>query len=251
MGSDYSGCFGQERNKMNQNQGMMPSILDTWSHETRQAKVMVSPEEAYMIKKQTALQIHFIPCNKIKNLFMQGVITHIDTDISPLDFCLKLTRLKLLKADLPRTDERWKRFYSKLVVVEEDENEVKERFGLVSTLIALIFLSQGTADTKSRAICDLFTEGQGLKDSVPGISKYRSQSGRNLAGEFTDRDINELRDTILEKQQLSCIISVIVNMSLIILPIYASDYPRKDKRDYYTTLMRWFKISKAVIQHYI
>ena len=69
MGSDYSGCFGSDRNKTGYNQGLLPTMMDTWTHTSRQKNVMVSAEEAYMMKKQQALQINFIPCQKLKNTF--------------------------------------------------------------------------------------------------------------------------------------------------------------------------------------
>jgi hypothetical protein len=70
----------------------------------------------------------------------------VDSEISQTEFCAILARLKLLKADLPRTDERWKRFYQKFIVVDsnEDDNTNKtynERYSPVPTLVALIFLS--------------------------------------------------------------------------------------------------------------
>ena len=69
MGTDYSGCFGSDRNKLsneNSYKGILPVMMDTWQHSSRANKVMVTHEEAYMVKKQVQLQIHFIPCTKLK-----------------------------------------------------------------------------------------------------------------------------------------------------------------------------------------
>ena len=64
---------------------------------------------------------------------------------------------------MPRTDERWKRFYSKFIVVDQNEDDEErrtfnERFSPVPTLVALIFLAQGSTDVKAKAICELFSE---------------------------------------------------------------------------------------------
>ena len=56
---------------------------------------------------------------------------------------------------------------------------------------------------------------------------------------------------MLNKQQLKCILNILVNVALTLLPLYASDYPRKDKRNYYSLLIRWARRSQAVIDHYV
>jgi hypothetical protein len=120
---------------------MLASMADTWQHETKRS--MVTPEEAYMLKKQQGLQIHFIPCAKLKNKFEQVVLSNVNRDITNTEFCTILASLKLLKADLPRTDERWINFYKKFIVVdsnEGDEHVFNERFSEVPTLIALLYL---------------------------------------------------------------------------------------------------------------
>ena len=42
-----------------------------------------------------------------------------------------------------------------------------------------------------------------------------------------------------------------MNIALTLLPIYASDYPRKDKRNYFSLLIKWSRRSNAVIDHYM
>ena len=43
--------------------------------------IQVTVEEAYMIKKQQALNIHFIPCEKIKQRFELGSSNSASQDI--------------------------------------------------------------------------------------------------------------------------------------------------------------------------
>ena len=45
--------------------------------------------------------------------------------------------------------------------------------------------------------------------------------------------------------------TIFVNISLTLLPIYASDYPRKDKRNYFSLLIKWSRRSNTVIDHYV
>jgi len=69
--------------------------------------VRVTLEEAYMIKKQQSLNIHFIPCAKITQRFDQLNNKSGAEDVNQTEFCTILVLLKLLKADFPKTDERW------------------------------------------------------------------------------------------------------------------------------------------------
>jgi hypothetical protein len=40
-------------------------------------------------------------------------------------------------------------------------------------------------------------------------------------------------------------------MSLTLLPLYASDFPGKDKKNYYGLLIKWARRNQLVIDHYI
>ena len=54
---------------------------------------------------------------------------------------------------------------------------------------------------------------------------------------------DRMRESMLSKEQLKCIISIFVNVALVLLPMYASDYPPKDRRNYYRLLVQWTKRS--------
>ena len=175
-------------------------MTDTWQHETK--KAMVTPEEAYMLKKQQGLQIHFIPCAKLRSRFDQVTISNVHQDITHTEFCAILASLKLLKADLPRTDERWINFYKKFVIVDANEGEedriYNERYSTVPTLIALTYLSQGSPDVKSKAICELFTQQQFLEPEMPGISKWTAyRAERQRLSESYELSLDE---TMLSKE---------------------------------------------------
>ena len=69
MGVDLSGngCLGTSRKKSTG--GVYGGMYDSWSPIDRETNILVTPEEAFMIKKQSILNIHYIPCEKLKNRF--------------------------------------------------------------------------------------------------------------------------------------------------------------------------------------
>ena len=102
-----------------------------------------------MVKKQETLNLHLIPCAKLKQRFEQLCESNFDMELTQTEFCAMLVNCKLLKADFPRQDDRWLKFYSKMTVIDETQVGVastRGRYELVPAMIALIALSQGTAD---------------------------------------------------------------------------------------------------------
>ena len=85
---------------------------------------------------------------KLKQKIEACLEDEIDVDVSEAEFCAILADSKLLRADFPTTDARWKRFYSRFIVMDYSsssglgENGVAvQRYCMVPVLIALIFLS--------------------------------------------------------------------------------------------------------------
>ena len=121
MGVEYSGCcVGYERNKMPKSHiNFNTRMVDTWPNQgvqsTPDGLVMLNAEEAYMVKKQESLNLHLIPCAKLKQR-IESCLENTDTDISQAEFCAILAECKLLKADFPRTDTRWMKFYARFLV---------------------------------------------------------------------------------------------------------------------------------------
>ena len=48
---------------------------------------------------------------------------------------------------------------------------------------------------------------------------------------------------------MQCIVSTFVNISLILLPLYASDFPSAGKGNFYRLLIEWNKRRERVVQH--
>ena len=110
-------------------------MTDTWQHESSLERVRVTPEEAYMIKKQQSLNIHFIPCQKLKVRFQTVCSNSINQSISQSEFCAILAASKLLRSDFPDIDNRWKEFYSKFIVMDQTDpaQPWRKRYSLVPT----------------------------------------------------------------------------------------------------------------------
>ena len=139
------------------------------------------------------------------------------------------------------TDERWTRFYSKFIVIEGTGRTA--RYSLVPTLVALIFLAQGNADEKAHAIGELFSEHRFMQSAASVSSENRPSLDGRLS--------NQYRETMLSNDQLKCILTIFVNIALILLPLYASDYPSIDKRGYFKLLVQWAKRTQSVVEHYM
>lgn len=151
-----------------------------------------------------------------------------EQDINSVEFSSVLAACRLLKADFPTKDERWSRFYSKFIVIDhtderyEEEGPQHKRYSLLPTQIALFFLAQGTPEEKAQAICNLF----------------RDASDRAKDKKLTEEELRQVYSEIwLSTDQLKCIVSIFVNIALVLLPMYASDYPLKDRRQYYMFLV--------------
>ena len=227
MGIEYSnGCLGTSRKKSYG--GVYGGMFESWQPEGKTTNILVTPEEAFMIKKQSMLNIHYIPCEKLKTKFCTAFERNATQDLSQGEFSHLLAKSKLLKDDFPMTDERWTRFYSKFIVIEGSSENA--RYSLVPTLVALIFLAQGNSEEKAAAIGELFSEHHFMQSRNGTISSENrpSQDGR-MSG--------QLRDSVLSRDQLRCILTIFINIALILLPLYASDYPSIDKRGYFKLLV--------------
>ena len=109
-----------------------------------------------------------------------------------------------------------------------EEVALRRRYSLVPLQVALIFLAQGKPEIKAKAICELFSGDEFLNPSPAGINKRQYGQGPQDLENVEDR----LRDTMMTHKQLRQIISIFVNISLKLLPVYASDFPPQDKRSY-------------------
>ena len=58
----------------------------------------------------------------------------------------------------------------------------------------------------------------------------------------------QARSNVLTKEQLTSIVQIIVNVSLTLLPLYASDFPSEDKRSFVKTLIQWFQRKNSCVE---
>jgi hypothetical protein len=107
---------------------------------------------------------------------------------------------------------------------------------LIPALIALYFLSQGSTENKAKAICDIFSDYTFFQEDSASTGIFGLQ---------------RLRETQISKDQLHCIISTFTNLALVLLPLYASNFPNSDKRQYIILLVEWQKRCSRVIEHFV
>ena len=69
MGIIDSTCVNPDRSGGSSGQGWSDTLWHTWKHEDKQAKLCVTVEEAYMVKKQLSLNLHFVSCEKMRAKF--------------------------------------------------------------------------------------------------------------------------------------------------------------------------------------
>ena len=79
----------------------------------------VAVNEQIMMKKQETLNLHLVTTSKLKQRFEQLCDDDLDQEVSRNELCSMLVNCKLLKADFPKRDERWVKFYRKLQVIDE------------------------------------------------------------------------------------------------------------------------------------
>lgn len=206
-----------------------------------------------MVSKQQQLNIHLCPCDKIKQRFTLISTSHSNSichAIEQKEFCAVLASTKLLQADSPKQDARWVNFYSKFEVMErlDADSPWQRRYKMAECQIALIFLAQGHASTKARAICELYAPDQWISPSPAGINKENLKLQLISDGSQADT----LSNIQLSTEQLKCIVSIFVNLSLILLPLFATeDCPPDARANYNGILMMWTRRTPAVINHYL
>lgn len=79
----------------------------------------LTPEEAYMLKKQQDLKLFVYSCKDIEQTFLTYIHFHA---ISEKEYVGALVALKLLKPDLPTETLAWLDFYSRLRVQDQNSS---------------------------------------------------------------------------------------------------------------------------------
>lgn len=115
----------------------------------------LSPEEAYMLKRQQDLKLYVYSCKDIEQAFFTNLqFNHINER----EFLEGLVSLKLVRDERPRDSLEWQNFYHRLRVSEAlqglDQDHVL--IDLKSAMIALYFLTSSKASVKAQYIGSLF-----------------------------------------------------------------------------------------------
>lgn len=182
---------------------------------TRYAEL--SPEEAYMLKKQHDLRVFVLSCEDVKQAFLVNL--HFGT-ITEDEFVETLVSLKLLRTDKPKRSLQWLKVYSKLKISADDGGEV---FDLCSIMISLYFLTSNKPSVKAKYISELF---------LPLNETLKSQK-------------------CLSRLDLMRIFITFISVSLDILPFYSFDYPDPSKEHFKQLLYHWNASKQLLLEHII
>lgn len=125
----------------------MGNNVCTTREKNKSAKVRMTSEEAYMIKKQQSLNLHQIEC---RIMFAQLQPLKRMPSLNLGDYSVILKNKGLLKDDFPRSDARFTNYYVKLAWSQDNH------ICTLPTSIALIMLCNGTHELKSTMIASLF-----------------------------------------------------------------------------------------------
>lgn len=156
------------------------------------------------------------------------------------------------------TDDRWTSFYCKFKTINHDsdteELPKKVNYNLLHILTALLCLSKGENAMKSLAICEYFTNrfflkmlpNQALwpKNYFP-IRSRGMESIRNLnMDQYKAYELRQMKSLFLSRLALMTIVTVIVNLSLRLVPLYAIDCTQTKGFTAFSSYLE--KLSKAV-----
>ena len=97
----------------------------------------LSPEEAYMIKRQQDLRLYVYSCQEFEKAFKSNL--HFQ-NLREDDFVDTLQNLKLLRPDAPKSSLHWTQFYQRMKI-EAPMKSVCPFFEIRSVMIALYLLS--------------------------------------------------------------------------------------------------------------
>ena len=113
----------------------------------------ISPEEAYMLKKQQDLKLFVLTCEDLEKAFEPYL--HFGS-INEKEFIEVLIRLHLIREDNPDDTLVWNNFYSKFKIDATIKGVLKPHFEIKAIMIALYFLTSSKASVKARYIGQLY-----------------------------------------------------------------------------------------------
>ncbi len=181
--------------------------------------VEISPEEAYMLKRQQDLRLYLFSAADLEVAFTEPIQK---ADLSERTLVTILVRHNLIRQDYPKNTVFWNNFYAKLRVQSGCQPE--PFYDVRSTMIAMYFLSHSKPMTKAKHINDLI-----FRFKTADCTQTRDEEEE----EAEDEDVPNrlLSDNILRRKiELQQIFSIFTSISLNLLPFLASDFPESNKK---------------------
>ena len=162
--------------------------------------IELTPEEAYIVRRQKDLNIHSLRCSRVYEVFQN--IQH-QTDISETQYKQILSQLSLIPHFDADRSVFWQRFYSQLQWPTEDG---KYHYDVQNILICIVQLTSDPGKTKASCVYN-----------VLDLGKKRS----------------------LSKAKVELVITLFTQMAVHHLPRLASDYPEENKSKFLKLMMKW------------
>eukprot|EP00347_Sterkiella_histriomuscorum_P007621 403348212 len=216
----------------------------------------LSPEEAYMLKRQQDLKLFIYTCQDLEQAFITNLHFH---SINETEFIEILVKLKLLREDNPKDTVVWNSFYGRFRVDATEKGILKPYFDITSIMIAMYLLTSSKASVKAKYIGALFheykSESQDYEDQQihNSLKKRIEQPDKKLDDNF--KPSQNIKNQIMRKQhylrkyfEINQIFTVFNSVSINLLPYFASDYPDNDKSYYYKLFCQWNKFKDTLTQ---
>ena len=157
-------------------------------------------------------------------------------EVTELEFATFMGHQKLLQYNY-KADNRWTDFYryfqTRIPEQGFDEPVFRDTYDFMIIMTGLISLSQSESSVKSMLLAEYFTNRSFIKKR-PNYSLWpryyypireRPDSIKSIKlNQYRQKEQDALKSIFLTKEALHTIVSVIVNMSLLLVPLLASDY---------------------------
>lgn len=186
-------------------------------------------------------------------------------EVTELEFATFMGHQKLLQYNY-KTDSRWDTFYrhfaTRIPEPGMDETIYRDTYDFMIIMTGLISLSQSESSVKSMLLAEYFTNRSFIKKR-PNYSLWpryyypireRSDSIKSITlTNYRQKEQDALKSIFLTKEALYTIVSVIVNMSLTLVPLLAEDYTKINAgRDAYLDYVnKLISLRQPLIKHLI
>ncbi|CDW78725.1 UNKNOWN [Stylonychia lemnae] len=219
----------------------------------------LSPEEAYMLKRQQDLKLFVFTCHDLESAFLTNLYFRSINEKEYLDI---LVKLKLLRADKPNETLLWQNFYCRFKIDATDSGVLKSYYDITALMIALYLLTSSKASVKAKYIGALYHNyRQGANNEGERVSFGQNNDESEYQGnklqkfykpaEYANNDMIYKKHYLRKNQEIRQIFTIFTAVSLNLLPFFASDYPDDDKSHFYKVYCQWNENMEGITEYMI